>query len=75
MPIDRNDLPNHLFGIPDLDLSGDLCAESLAGPWPRKVADITSGELARLLPVSPASRNLEIRHLKSIFSYGKSAVG
>ena len=33
MPIDRNDLPNHLFGIPDLDLSGDLCAEPLAGPW------------------------------------------
>ena len=33
MLIDRNDLPNRLFGIPDLDLSGDLCAESLAGPW------------------------------------------
>jgi hypothetical protein len=33
MPIDRNDLPNHLFGIPDLDLSEDLCAEPLAGPW------------------------------------------
>jgi hypothetical protein len=31
--IDRNDLPNHLFGIPDLDLSEDLCAEPLAGPW------------------------------------------
>jgi hypothetical protein len=31
--IDRNDLPKHLCGIPDLDLSGDLCAESLAGPW------------------------------------------
>jgi len=31
--IDRNDLPKHLFGIPDLDLSDDLCAERLAGPW------------------------------------------
>jgi hypothetical protein len=31
MLIDRNDLPNHLFGIPDLDLSEDLCAEPLAG--------------------------------------------
>jgi len=31
--IDRNDLPKHLFGIPDLDLSDDLCAEPLAGPW------------------------------------------
>jgi hypothetical protein len=31
--IDRNDLPKHLFGIPDLDLSEDLCAEPLAGPW------------------------------------------
>ena len=31
--IDRNDLPKHLFGIPDLDLSEDPCAEALAGPW------------------------------------------
>ena len=31
--IDRNDLPKHLFGIPDQDLSEDLCAEPLAGPW------------------------------------------
>jgi hypothetical protein len=31
--IDKNDLPKHLFGIPDLDLSDDLCAERLAGPW------------------------------------------
>jgi hypothetical protein len=31
--IDRNDLPKHLFGIPDLGLSDDLCAERLAGPW------------------------------------------
>jgi hypothetical protein len=31
--IDRNDLPNPLFRIPDLDLSDDLCAEPLAGPW------------------------------------------
>jgi hypothetical protein len=28
--IDRNDLPKHLFRIPDLDLSYDLCAEPLA---------------------------------------------
>ena len=33
MLIDRNDLPKHLFGIPDLDVSEDLCAEPLAGPW------------------------------------------
>jgi hypothetical protein len=25
--------PNTLFGIPDLDLSEDLCAVPLAGPW------------------------------------------
>jgi hypothetical protein len=31
--IDRIDLPKHLFGIPDLDLSDDLCVEPLAGPW------------------------------------------
>jgi len=31
--IDRNDLPKHLFGIPDLDLSEDLCTEPLVGPW------------------------------------------
>jgi hypothetical protein len=31
--IDRNDPPKHLFGIPDLDLSRDLSAEPLAGPW------------------------------------------
>jgi hypothetical protein len=34
--IDRNDLPKHFFGIPDLDLSEDLCAEPLAGPWFRR---------------------------------------
>jgi hypothetical protein len=33
MLIDRNDLPNHLFGIPDLDLSEDPCSEPPAGPW------------------------------------------
>jgi hypothetical protein len=31
--IDRNDLPKRLFGIADLDLSEDLCAEPLAGAW------------------------------------------
>jgi hypothetical protein len=31
--IDSKDLPHHLFGIPDLDLSEDLCAQPLAGPW------------------------------------------
>jgi hypothetical protein len=31
--IDRNDLPKHLFGIPDLDLSEDLSAEPLGGSW------------------------------------------
>ena len=31
--IDRNDLPKHLFGIPDLGDSDDLCGERLAGPW------------------------------------------
>jgi hypothetical protein len=29
----ENDLPKHLFGIPDLDLSDDLCCERRAGPW------------------------------------------
>ena len=33
MLLDRDDVPKHLFGIPELDLSGDLCAERLAGPW------------------------------------------
>jgi hypothetical protein len=33
MLIDRNDVPKHLFGIPELNLSEDLCAERLAGPW------------------------------------------
>jgi hypothetical protein len=31
--IDRNDIPKHLFGIPDLELSEDLCAEPSVGPW------------------------------------------
>ncbi len=31
--IDRNDAPSHLFGIPELDFSGDLFAERLGGPW------------------------------------------
>src|SRR5262249_32772109 len=48
MPIDRNDLPNHLFGILDLDLSEEVivpaiiaplkqsrqCIASSAGAWP-----------------------------------------
>ena len=29
MLIDRNDLPKHLFGIPDLYVSDDLCDEHL----------------------------------------------
>ncbi|MBV8228101.1 MAG: hypothetical protein JO232_23250 [Verrucomicrobia bacterium] len=33
MLIDRKDVPKHLFGIPELDLSGDLCAEPLSGQW------------------------------------------
>jgi hypothetical protein len=33
MLIDRNDVPKHLLGILELDLSGDLCAERMAGPW------------------------------------------
>ena len=33
MLIDRSDLPKHLFGILDLDLSDDLCAELLARSW------------------------------------------
>ena len=33
MLIDRNDLQKNLFGIPDLDLSDDLCAGPLAGSW------------------------------------------
>jgi hypothetical protein len=33
MLIERKDVPKHLFAIPGLDLSEDLCAEPLAGPW------------------------------------------
>ena len=33
MLIDRNNLPKHLFDIPDLDHSDNLCAERVAGPW------------------------------------------
>ncbi len=34
--IDRDDVPNHLFRIPELDFSGDLFAERLAaGGWVR----------------------------------------
>jgi hypothetical protein len=33
MLIERNDVPKHLFRILELDLSGDLCAERMAGPW------------------------------------------
>ena len=33
MLIDKDDVPKHLFGIPELDLSPDLCPERLAGPW------------------------------------------
>ena len=40
MLIERNDLPNQLFGIPDLDLS-DLCPEPLTGPWFRLEASST----------------------------------
>jgi hypothetical protein len=29
----RRRWPKHLFGIPKLDLSTDLCAERLVGPW------------------------------------------
>src|SRR5258708_18114149 len=31
--INRNDAPNHLFSIAELDLSDDLFAERLSGPW------------------------------------------
>src|SRR5258706_12712959 len=31
--INRNDAPSHLFSIPELDLSEDLFAERLNGPW------------------------------------------
>jgi hypothetical protein len=31
----RDDLPDHLLGIYELDFSGDLLAERLAGPWIR----------------------------------------
>lgn len=29
----RDDIPSHLFSIPELDFSEDLSAERLAGPW------------------------------------------
>ena len=31
--IDRNNVPSHLFSIPELDFSEDLFAEPLIGPW------------------------------------------
>lgn len=31
--IDRNDVPDHLFSIPELDFSEDLFAEPLSGMW------------------------------------------
>ena len=33
--------PKHLFGIPDLELSEDLCAEPSVGPWFRLGASST----------------------------------
>jgi hypothetical protein len=36
--IDRNDLPKHLFRIPDLDLSDDLCAEPSGRPMVQALA-------------------------------------
>jgi nitroreductase len=49
--IDRNDIPKHLFRIPDLDLSEDLCAEL----WP--VHGSGSGHAARVPPgISKVSR-------------------
>lgn len=41
MLIDRNDIPKHLFGIPDLEISEDLCAEPSVGPWFRLGASST----------------------------------
>ena len=32
MPIDRNDLPNHLFGILDLDLSEEVIVPAIIAP-------------------------------------------
>lgn len=31
--MNRGDAPTHLFAIPELDFSGDLFAERVAGPW------------------------------------------
>ena len=31
--INRNDVPSHLFSIPELDFSDDLFSEPLSGPW------------------------------------------
>lgn len=31
--INRDDAPTHLFTIPELDFSGDLFADQVAGPW------------------------------------------
>src|SRR5713101_4773288 len=33
--LSRNDAPTHLSSIPELDFSGDIFAERLAGPWVR----------------------------------------
>ena len=66
MLIDRNDLPKHLFGNPDLDVSDDLCGEGLAGPWFMLGAcgTIQSGEL----PISLIDDKVR-RMLREIISF------
>jgi hypothetical protein len=30
---ESSDVPSHVFNVPELDFSGDLFSERLAGPW------------------------------------------
>jgi hypothetical protein len=43
--LNRSDAPSHLSSIPELDFSGDLLAERLAGPWVRLGAWTTASPL------------------------------
>ena len=73
MLIDRNDLPKHLFGIPDLDLSEDLCAERLAGPWFRLGAcSAGSGRDKQSVEGSKSYKRTERAHLAAEVRVGTS---
>ena len=66
MLIDRNDLLNYLFSIPDLDLSGDLCAEPLAGPWFSLGACSTGSGYRQRMLLTPEDFSVIFDKLESI---------